>query len=171
VILNPCESSFIRCLLIVLTTVDSSAASALAPNSCSFLTVAAVAGAIGQPVTGGIQSVVNDPSSSTSICMYRAGGLVISLSVNQFPSAAAARAEFSEELSNSPGHGDENSAQKTIPISGVGDGAFDAVDGPAIEMTGVRGSFVIGIALVGNGATAVPQEGLRNLLQTALSHS
>jgi hypothetical protein len=158
-------------LFVVLAAVSGSTVRAAAPNSCSFLTPAAVSGAIGQPVTGGTQSVINDPSSSTSICMYRAGSLVISLSVNQLPSAAAARAEFSDELSNSRSHDGENSAQKTVLISGIGDGAFYAVDGPAIGLTGLRGSFVIGIALLGSGAVAVPQERLRNLLQTALSHS
>jgi hypothetical protein len=103
--------------------------------------------------------------------MYRAGSLVISLSVNQLPSAAAARAEFSEELSNSRGHDDENSAQKTVLISGLGDEAFYAADDPAIGLTGLRGNFVISIGLVGGGAASVPQERLRNLLQTALSHS
>ena len=69
--------------------------------------------------------------------------------MNQLPSAAAARAEFSEELSNSRGHDDENSAQKTVLISGLGDGAFYAADGPAIGLTGLRGNFVISIGLVG----------------------
>ncbi len=159
------------CLLFAAVAVVSSVAvGAAAPNSCSFLTPAAVSAAIGQPVTGGTQSVVNDPSSSTSTCMYRAGSLIISLSVNQLPSAAAARAEYSDELSNSRSHDAENSAQKTVLLSGVGEGAFYAADGPAIGLTGVHGSFVIGIGLVGSGAASVPQERLRTLLQAALSH-
>lgn len=57
-------------LFVALGAVSSATVSAVAPNSCSFLTPAAVSGAIGQPVTGGTQSIVNDPSSSKSICMY-----------------------------------------------------------------------------------------------------
>jgi hypothetical protein len=102
--------------------------------------------------------------------MYRAGSLLISLSVNQLRSAAAARAEYDDELSNSRAHDGSNAAQKTALVPGLGDGAFSAADGPAIVMTGVRGSFVIGIGLVGDGATAVPHERLRDLLQTALNH-
>ena len=158
------------CVLAIVASISGSAARAAAPNSCSFLTPAAVAAAVGQPVTGGTQSVVNDPSSTTSICMYRAGSLLISLSVNQLASAAAARAEYDDELSNSRAHEGSSSAQKTVLVPGLGDGAFSAADGPAIGLTGVRGSFVIGIGLVGGGATAVPQERLRNLLQSALSH-
>ena len=158
------------CVLAIVASGSGSVARAAAPNSCSFLTPAAVAAAIGQPVTGGTQSVVNDPSSSTSNCMYRAGSLLISLSVNQLPSAAAARAEYDDELSNSRAHDSSSSAQKTTLVPGLGDGAFSAADGPAIVLTGLRGGFVIGIALVGGGATAVPLERLRNLLQTALNH-
>ena len=168
--LNLRHSTFTCYLFVVLAALSSATVHAAAPNSCIFLTPAAVLRAIGQPVTGGTQSVVNDPSSSTSICMYRAGSLLISLSVNQLSSAAAARAEFSDELSNSRSH-DENSAQKTALISGLGDGAFYAADGPAIGLTGLRGSFVISIGLLGSGAAAVPQERLHDLLQTALSHS
>lgn len=80
-------------------------------------------------------------------------------------------AEFGDELSNSRSHDDENSAQKTVLISGIGDGAFYSADGPAIGLTGFRASYVISIGLVGSGAAAVPQERLRSLLQTALSHS
>ena len=160
----------ICCALAIVASVSGSAARAAAPNSCSFLTPAAVAAAIGQPVTGGTQSVVNDPSSSTSNCMYRSGNLLISLSVNQLPSAAAARAEYDEELGNSRAHDSSSSAQKTTLVPGLGDGAFSAADGPAITITALRGSVVIGIGLVGGGATAVPQERLRTLLQTALNH-
>ena len=84
-------------------------------------------------------------------------------------SSAAARAEFGDQLSNSRSHDDENSAQKTVLISGIGDGACYSADGPAL--TGFRASYVISIGLVGSGAAAVPQERLRSLLQTALSHS
>ena len=86
-------------------------------------------------------------------------------------SSAAARAEFGDELSNSRSDDDENSAQKTVLISGIGDGAFYSADGPAIRLTGFRASYVISIGLVASGAAAVPQERLRSLLQTALSHS
>jgi hypothetical protein len=148
----------------------SIAAHAAAPNSCSFLTPAAVSSAIGQPVSGGTQSVVNDPTSSTSICPYRAGALMITLSVNQLPSEAAAHAEYNDELSNSRSHDGDNPSQKTSLISGLGDGAFSALDGPAITVTGVRGRYVIGISLLGDGASKIPQERLRALLQSALSH-
>jgi hypothetical protein len=60
-------------------------------------------------------------------------------------SSAAARAEFGDELSNSRSHDDENSAQKTVLISGIGDGAFYSADGPAIGLTGFRASYVISI--------------------------
>jgi len=147
------------CALAIVASISDSEARAAAPNSCSFLTPAVVAAAIGQPVTGGTQSVVNDPSSSNSSCMYRAGSLLIVLSVNQLPSAAAARTEYEEELSNSRAHDSSSSAQKTASVSGLGDAAFSAADGPAISLTGLRG-----------GATVVPQERLRTLLQTALNH-
>jgi hypothetical protein len=142
----------------VLAILCSGGAHAGAPNSCSFSTPAVVSAAIGQPVTGGTLSTVNDPSSSTSFCMYRAGTLIISLSVNQLASAAAARAEFDQEFRNSRGRDDDNPSQKTALISGLGDGAFYGADGPAIEVTGLRGSYVITIGVAGNGATAVSQE-------------
>jgi hypothetical protein len=155
------------CMLAVITVGGTVRAGA--PNSCSFLTPAAVSTAIGQPVTGGTQSVVNDPSSSTSICMYRAGSLLIILSVNQLPSAAAARTEFGNELDKSRSH-DEDAAQKAVSVPGIGDGAFYSADGPALVWTGLRGSYVVSIAQVG-GAAAVPQDHMRGLLQTALSHN
>jgi hypothetical protein len=156
--------------LVVLLAAGASTVHAAAPNSCAFLTPAAVSGAVGRPVTGGVVSIVNDPSSSTSNCMYRAGELIISLSVNQLPSAAAARAEFNDELDNSRSRDERDPAQQTALIPGLGDGAFYAIDGPAIAMTGVSGNLVITIALLGPGAGAVPQEHLHSLLQAALSH-
>lgn len=146
-------------------------AQAAAPNSCGLVTPAAWAAVLSRLVTGGRMSVVNDPASTASSCVYQAGTLLITLQVNQLPTAAVAQKEYAEQLDNSRTR-DERESQHTTVESGIGDGAFSSAftDGSEVEFTAVRESRVVTFGLVGSGASAVPHDRLRALMQSALNH-
>jgi hypothetical protein len=145
-------------------------AQAAAPNSCSFATPAAWSAVLSQPVTGGTVSVVNDPASTASSCLYRAGAMFITLQVDQRATPAAAQKEYAEQLDNSRGR-DERQSQRTMLEPGIGDGAFSSAfsNGSEMEFTAVLGSRIVTFGLVGSGATAVPHDRLRALMQSALT--
>jgi hypothetical protein len=124
-------------------------------------TPALVSAAVGQPVTGGQISVVDNPSSPTSSCMYHAGAMFIVVEATQLPSAAAARAEFDDKVKN---------GGSTQLDQGLGNGAFFSNDGPALALTALRDARIIVISVVGGNSAAVPRERLHSLMQTALSH-
>jgi hypothetical protein len=152
----------LSCLLAVLLSGwDAPLARGEAPQSCSLLTLALVSAAVGQPVTGGQISVVDNPSSPTSACMYHAGAMFIVVEATQLPSVVAGRAEFDDKVKNSG---------TTQLEPGLGDGAFFSTDGPAFALTALRGAKIIVISLVGGNSAAVPRERLHSLMQTALSH-
>jgi hypothetical protein len=152
----------LSCLLtLLLSGWDAPLARGEAPQSCSLLTLALVSAAVGQPATGGQVSVVDNPSSTTSACMYKAGAMLIVVEATQLPSAVAGRAEFDDKLKNS---------DTTQPEPGLGDGAFFSKDGPALALTALRGARIIVISLVGGNSAAIPRERLHGLMQTALSH-
>ena len=146
-------------------------AQSAAPNSCSFVTSAAWSALLSKPVSGGKTSVVDNPASTASSCLYQAGAMFISLQVNQLATAAAAQKEYAEELGNSRAR-DERDSQKTTLESGIGDGAFSSgfTNGSEVELTAVRGSRIVTFGLVGPGAAAVPHDRLRALMQSALDH-
>jgi hypothetical protein len=146
------------------------AAQAAAPNSCSVVTPAAWSAALSRPVTGGTMSVVNDPASTASSCMYRAGAMFITLQVDQRATAVDAKKEYAEQLDNSRSR-DERQSQRTTLESGIGDGAFSSAftDGSEVEFTALLGSRIVTFGLVGAGAAAVPHDRLRALMQSALT--
>lgn len=146
-------------------------AQAAAPNACSFVTPAAWSAALSRPVTGGTMSVVNDPGSTASSCLYRAGAMLITLQVDQPATAADAKKEYADQLDNSRSR-DERQSQHTTVESGIGDGAFSSAfaDGSEVEFTAVLGSRIVSFGLVGAGAAAVPHDRLRGLMQSALTH-
>jgi hypothetical protein len=146
-------------------------AQAAAPNACSFVTAAAWSAVLSRPVTGGRMSVVDNPASTTSSCMYQAGAMFITLQVNQLATAAAAQKEYAEQLDNSRTR-DERASQRTTVESGIGDGAFSSAftDGSEVEFTAFQGSRMVTIGLVGSGAAAVPHDRLRDLMQSTLKH-
>jgi hypothetical protein len=76
-------------------------AQAAAPNACSFVTPAAWSAVLSRPVTGGTMSVVDNPASTASSCMYKARAMFITLQVGQLATAAAAQKEYAEQLGNS----------------------------------------------------------------------
>jgi hypothetical protein len=146
-------------------------AQAAAPNSCSFVTSAAWSALLSRPVTGGTTSVVDNPASTASSCLYQAGAMFITVQVNQLATAAAAQKEYAEQLDNSRTRDDRDS-QRTMVESGIGDGAFSSgfTNGSEVEFTAVRGARIVTFGLVGPGAAAVPRERLRDLMQSALAH-
>jgi len=158
-------------VLLLAAGTGTSPAHAAAPNSCSLVTSAAWAAVLSRPVTGGSVSVVNDPASTASSCLYQAGVLLISVQVDQRASAAAAQKEYAEQLDNSRNRGESDSLRITVE-SGIGDGAFSTVftDGTVVELTAVRESRIVTFGLVGAGAGAVPHERLRELMRSALTH-
>jgi hypothetical protein len=158
-------------ILFVVQASGASVAQAAAPNSCGFVTPAAWSAVLSRPVTGGAMSVVDNPASTTSSCLYQAGALFITLQVNQLATAAAAQKEYAEQLDNSRTR-DERQSQRTTVESGVGDSAFSSAftDGSEVEFTAVLGSRIVTFGLVGGGASAVPHDRLRSLMQSALNH-
>jgi hypothetical protein len=147
------------------------AAQAAAPNSCSFITPAGWSAVVSRPVTGGTMSVVNDPASTASSCLYQAGAMFITLQVDQRATAAAAQKEYAEQLDNSRSR-DQRQSQHTTVESGIGDGAYSSAftDGSEVEFTAVQGSRIVTFGLMGAGAAAVPHDRLRRLMQSALTH-
>ena len=146
-------------------------AQAAAPNSCSFVTAAAWSALLSRPVTGGTVSVVDNPASTASSCLYQAGAMFITLQVDQLATAAAAQKEYAEQLDNSRSR-DERQSQHTTVESGIGDRAFSSAfsDGSEVEFTAVQESRIVTFGLVGAGAAAVPHDRLRGLMQSALTH-
>jgi len=165
------RSSRFAISVLVLQAIGALVAQAAAPNSCSFVTPAAWSAALSRPVTGGTVSVVNDPAATASSCIYQAGAMFITVQVNQLATAAAAQKEYAEQLDNSRTR-DERDSQRTTLESGIGDGAFSSAvtNGTEVEFTAVRGLRVVSFGLVGTGASAVPHDRLRALMQSALDH-
>jgi hypothetical protein len=153
---------------ILLAVALHSAAQAGPPDACSFLSASDWSAALGRQVTGGKSSVVDNPQSTTSMCAYMAGSLMIVYTVNQLPNAEAANMEFSEQLDNSRGR----DQQKTVTEAGLGDAAFSSTtaDGNSIELMALHGSRVIDIGLVGAGSAAIPRDRIRSQMQKALAH-
>jgi hypothetical protein len=147
------------------------AAQAAAPNACSFITAAAWSAAISRPVTGGTMSVVNDPASTASSCLYQSGAMLVTLQVDQRATAAAAQKEYADQLGNSRSR-DARQSQRTMLEAGIGDGAFSSAftNGSEVEFTAVLGARIVSFGLIGAGAAAVPHDRLRGLMQSALSH-
>jgi len=147
------------------------AAQAAAPNSCGLVTPAAWSAVVSRPVTGGTTSVVNDPASTASSCLYQAGAMFITVQVDQRSTPAAAQKEYAEQLDNSRGR-DERDGQHTTVEPGIGDGAFSSAftNGSEVEFTAVQGSRIVTFGLVGAGAVAVPHDRLRVLMQSTLIH-
>ena len=162
---------FALAVLLLLQASGVLVAQAAAPNSCSFITPAAWSAAISRPVTGGTTSVVNDPASTASSCLYHAGAMMITLQVDQRATAADAKKEYADQLDNSHSR-DERQSQHTTVESGIGDGAFSSAftDGSEVEFTAVLGARIVTLGLIGAGAGAVPHDRLRALMQSALSH-
>jgi hypothetical protein len=146
------------------------AALAAAPNSCGLVTPASWSAVLSRPVTGGTISVVNDPASTTSSCVYQAGALFITVQVNQLATASAAQRQYAEELDNSRTR-DERHSQLTTLESGIGDAAFSSAftNGAEVEFTAMLGSRIVTFGLVGPDASAVPHDRLRTLMQSALA--
>jgi hypothetical protein len=162
---------FATAVLFLLQGIGVLVAQAAAPNSCSFVTPAAWSAVLSRPVTGGAMSVVNDPASTASSCLYRAGAMLITLQVDQRATAPAAQKEYADQLDNSRSRDDRQSQHTTVE-QGIGDGAFSSAftDGSEVEFTAILGSRIVTFGLVGAGAAAVPHDRLRNLMQSALTH-
>jgi hypothetical protein len=168
-------ASRLATFIVALSVTAPWTAHADAPNACKFLTVATVSAALGKPVTaGGTQSVVDHPGASTSSCSYMAGTTIVLISVNELGTAAAALKEYNTQLDNSRVREKDKEgapdAQKTVMLSGIGEGAFsdNMADSSEMDITAVHGSRVFLIGVV--GAKSFPQERLRGLMQTAISH-
>jgi hypothetical protein len=132
--------------------------SGIAPNACKFISVAEVTALLGKAVGGGQMSVVDNPKSLTSTCMYTvAGRPAVIVLVGDYPSAAAAQQELATEREN---------AQDNTVENGIGDGAFStSVIG--LSITAVKGQRVASIAAL-DGTPAL-HDRLHALMVTALS--
>jgi hypothetical protein len=170
VVIN-CSRRFAIAILLLLQGSRVLVAQAAAPNSCSFVTPTAWSTVLSRPVTGGAMSVVNDPASTASSCLYQAGAMFITLQVDQLATATAAQKEYAEQLDNSRSR-DQRQSQRTTAEPGIGDGGFSSAftDGSEVEFTAVLGSRIVTFGLVGAGAAAVPHDRLRALMQSALNH-
>jgi hypothetical protein len=163
------SSVSLRMACIVLVVLSGySLAHAGPPDSCKFLSTSDWSAAIGRPVTGGQISLVDNPQSTTSMCTYMAGGLFVVVTVNQLPTAEAAKKEFATQLDNSRSH-DEGS-QRTRVEAGLGESAFSAADRNSTALMALQGPRIINIGLVGAGAEAISHEQIRSLMHKALSH-
>jgi hypothetical protein len=128
------------------------------PDSCKFVTVAEVTELIGKPVGGGQVSVVDNPKSLTSSCMYTVNRMpTVIVMVAEYPSTAAAKQEFAGQLDNATDHRAE---------PGVGDNAFwSSRDG--LSITAVQGQRLATMAIV--GGTAALHDRLHSLMVKALA--
>ena len=162
-------------IILVLTMSAAWTARADAPDSCKFLTPAIVSTALGKPVTGGTVSMVDHSGASMSSCTYRAGMTLVLLSVDERGTAAAAMKEYNSQLADSRGRDTEKKGspdeQKTVLEPGIGEGAFadDMTNGSVLALTAVHGSRIFQVGIV--GASSIPHERVRNLMQTAVSRN
>jgi hypothetical protein len=161
-------------IILVLAVNAPWAAYADAPDSCKFLTPAVVSTALGKPVTGGTMSVVDHSGASASSCTYRAGMVMVLLSVDERGTPAAAMKEYKSQLDDSRGRDTEKKGssdeQKTVLEPGIGEGAFsdDMTNGSVLAITAVHGSRIFQVGIVGAGS--ISHERVRALIQTAISH-
>jgi hypothetical protein len=153
-------------LAVVLSMSTFSTARAGAPDACKFLTTAAVAAALGKPVTGGTISVVDHAGASASSCTYLAGAIMVLLTVDERGTPAEAAKEFNTQLDNSRSR--DQDEQKTVMEAGIGDRAFsdDMANGSVRGITALHGSRLFTLGIVNAGP--VPHERVRSLMQTAL---
>lgn len=129
-----------------------------APNACKFVSVAEVTALVGKTVGGGQMSIVDNPKSLTSSCIYTVTIIpAVIVMVGDYPSPAAAKQEFATEMANSK----SNAAE-----AGIGDGAF-WTPGTDVSITAVRGQRLATIAVVGGSQTLHGH--LHSLIATALS--
>ncbi|MGA2396485.1 MAG: hypothetical protein ABSG30_00260 [Steroidobacteraceae bacterium] len=145
------------------------------PVACKFLTIDQVSAALGTPVTaGGKISTVDHVGATVSSCMWMAGRTTVVLSVDERGTADAAMTAYRTQLADSQSKSKDTMGardeQKTTPESGIGEGAYaeDRSDGSSLGMTAVHGTRVFTLGALGAGS--LPHEGLRNLMQTAVSH-
>jgi hypothetical protein len=107
---------------------------------------------------------VGPEKNGGSGCIYYAasGSMRVSVGSEQFGSAAAAQKELAKRLS-----GDKTA----VRIAGIGDGAIEAhpETSSSVVMQAVQGVRIISIALVGKGATEIPDEQLRALMAKAFA--
>ncbi len=138
-----------------------------APNACGFVSIADVSAAIGGTVTGGKISQV-DPTSGTASCEYASGVLRVTVSVQQYPSAAEAQAEVAKQLKDSRAH--DGPGQKTTVETGIGDAAFSSTLNEGIELAAAmasHASVTVLISIMGKGASAIPHDRIHTLLAKA----
>jgi hypothetical protein len=149
--------------------IASAIASHAPPNACSVLTTAQVSAAIGKPVSGGTMSIYNDPKSLTASCAYVSVGVTIMVVVGEYPTPAAAKKQFAEDLANSTSHDDPS--QKTTAEPGVAEGGYSVITGSGTivipTFVAVRGVREITLVATGPGVTVAQ---LRALTLTALGH-
>lgn len=140
-----------------------------ASNVCALVTLDEVSFAIGAPAAGG-RLVSTDPATGMRSCPYSAGVLTIVVAVRPFESSDKARDAFTADLHNLQAH--EGEAQRTTVEKGVGGGAYWVATNAGLDSIGwtaLHGRELVMIAVVGQGAIAVPRERLRGLMQKALS--
>jgi hypothetical protein len=136
---------------------------ARAADPCALVTAAEVSAAIGGPLSD-FKIPVGPEKNGGSGCIYYAasGSMRVSVGSELFGSAAAAQKELAKRLS-----GDKTA----VRVAGIGDGAIQAhlATSPSVVMQAVQGVRILSIAIVGKGATEIPDEQLRALMTQALS--
>ena len=136
---------------------------ARAADPCALVTAAEVSTAIGGPLSD-FKIPVGPEKNGGSGCIYYAasGSMRVSVGSEQFSSAAAAQKELAKRLA-----GDKTA----VRVAGIGDGAIEAhpETSSSVVMQAVQGVRIISIAIVGKGATEIPDEQLRALMTQAFT--
>jgi hypothetical protein len=136
---------------------------ARAADPCALVTAAEVSAAIGGPLSD-FKIPVGPEKNGGSGCIYYAasGSMRVSVGSELFGSASAAQKELAKRLS---------SDKTAVRVAGIGDGAIEAhlETSPSVVMQAVQGVRIISIAIVGKGATEIPDEQLRALMTQAFT--
>jgi hypothetical protein len=136
---------------------------ARAADPCALVTADEVSAAIGGALSDFKIPVGPEKNGGTGCIYYAASGSMrISVGSELFGSASAAQKELAKRLS---------SDKTAVRVSGVGDDAIEAhpQTSPSVVMQAVKGERIVSIAIVGKGATDIPDEQLRALITKAFT--
>lgn len=122
-------------------------------DPCRLLTAAEISAALGAPpgdATGPDPTRDSETGATIRSCTRTVGGMVLDVSVNDFPDAAAASRAMAQLGQREPGDEDE---AKMVPVPGVGERSlFGATRIGAHWMTQRHGSTLVPTTTCGDGS-------------------
>jgi hypothetical protein len=137
------------------------------PSACSVLTKAEAQTYLGQPVVRAVpEAPAPDPEAGSihTSCTFMGQGRALVISIDEFPTAAAAQQKMTAEHLKSQGDEDEEAPAKIEPESGLGDRAFFGQSAHAAMVLMLKGTHAYGAILGGSAPAPTDRAALRKLV-------